>query len=331
VLAIGDGALSGAPAKDWPAVRTVVREQLPDVTQTEILGLRDGHGRQAVRFAVPGRTNYSFGYAARFRASTLVGAEALSLTPLAGDALARARSVLERGGAVVMTNEPVSATTVRVRAEHAPAVEVPAVYVDYGTYGMAPMLGVVSPALAHRLGQSTRLVGLHLHGAYITSGEQDRLTQALGVLSRPPDIYVEHGYQVDGTEKVVLWILFGLAGILMLGGTLTATFLALSDARSDLATLSAVGASPRMRRGVAAAYAVSVGLVGALLGAAVGFIPGVAVSYPLTRDFTGEGPSHYLSIPWLEIVGLVVLLPVLTALVVGLLARSRLPLVARLD
>lgn len=330
-LPIGDGALSGAPAKDWPAVRTVVHEQLPDVTQTEILGLRDGHGRQAVRFAVPGRTDYSFGYAARFRASTLVGADALSLTPLAGDALARARSVLERGGAVVMTNEPVSATTVRVSAEHAPAVEVPAVYVDYGTYGMAPMLGIVSPALAHRLGQSTRPVGLHLHGASITSGEQDRLTQALGVLSRPPDVYVEHGYQVDGTEKVVLWILFGLAGILMLGGTLTATFLALSDARSDLATLSAVGASPRMRRGVAAAYAVSVGLVGALLGAAVGFIPGVAVSYPLTRTFTGEGPSHYLSIPWLEIVGLVVLLPVLTALVVGLLARSRLPLVARVD
>ena len=68
----------------------------------------------------------------------------------------------------------------------------------------------------------------------------------------------------------------------MLGGTLTATFLALSDARPDLATLSAVGASPRTRRGVAAAYAVVVGLVGAVLGAAVGFIPGIAVTWPLT-------------------------------------------------
>ena len=38
------------------------------------------------------------------------------------------------------------------------------------------------------------------------------------------------------------------AAILMLGGTLTATFLALSDARPDLATLAAVGASPRRRR-----------------------------------------------------------------------------------
>ena len=70
----------------------------------------------------------------------------------------------------------------------------------------------------------------------------------------------------------------------MLGGTLTATFLALSDARPDLATLSAVGASPRTRRGVAASYAVVVGLVGAVLGAAVGFIPGIAVTWPLTSQ-----------------------------------------------
>ena len=89
----------------------------------------------------------------------------------------------------------------------------------------------------------------------------------------------------------MLWILFGLAAVLMLGGTLTATFLALSDARPDLATLSAVGASPRTRRGVAAAYAVSVGVVGAVLGAAVGFVPGIAISYPLTRSYSA-GPGR---------------------------------------
>jgi putative ABC transport system permease protein len=132
-----------------------------------------------------------------------------------------------------------------------------------------------------------------------------------------------------------------LGGVLMLGGTLTATFLALSDARPDLATLSAVGASPRTRRGVAAAYAVVVGVVGAMLGAAVGFIPGIAVTWPLTSNgysagtcanactFTNSGP--YLDIPWLMVLGLVVALPALTAVLVGLFARSRLPLVARLD
>ena len=66
-------------------------------------------------------------------------------------------------------------------------------------------------------------------------------------------------------------------------------------------------------------------LVGAVLGAAVGFIPGIAITYPLTRTFARVGPSHYLDIPWLQILALVVALPLLTALVVGLLARSRLP------
>ena len=70
----------------------------------------------------------------------------------------------------------------------------------------------------------------------------------------------------------------------MLGGTLTATFLALSDARPDLATLSAIGAAPRTRRRVAAAYALVIGFVGAVLGAGVGFIPGVAISRPLTAS-----------------------------------------------
>ena len=45
----------------------------------------------------------------------------------------------------------------------------------------------------------------------------------------------------DNETLILLGILFGLGAVLMLGGTLTATFLALSDARPDLATLSAVG------------------------------------------------------------------------------------------
>jgi putative ABC transport system permease protein len=120
----------------------------------------------------------------------------------------------------------------------------------------------------------------------------------------------------------------------MLGGTLTATFLALSDARPDLATLSAVGASPRTRRGVAAAYAAFVGVVGAMLGSAVGLIPGIAVTWPLTsaQGFDGGPPTGpFLDIPWPLVVALVLVLPALTALVVGLFARSRLPMVARLD
>ena len=156
-------------------------------------------------------------------------------------------------------------------------------------------------------------------------------------------LYVERGYQAPDENVILLLVLFTLGGVLMLGGTLTATFLALSDARPDLATLAAVGAAPRSRRGVAASYALVVGFVGAVLGAAVGFIPGVAITYPADHDrasrscmSTNNGPmvcdngGPYLDVPWLLIVGLVIVLPLLTALIVGLTARSRLPLAARL-
>ena len=159
-------------------------------------------------------------------------------------------------------------------------------------------------------------------------------------MSNRASIYVERGYQEDDETLILLGILFSLGAVLMIGGTLTATFLALSDARPDLATLSAIGAAPRTRRGVAASYALVVGFVGALLGAAVGFIPGIAITYPLTStefmsnalDARGnELPSHFVDIPWSMILGLVVVLPLVTAAIVGLTARSRLPLVARLD
>ena len=78
-----------------------------------------------------------------------------------------------------------------------------------------------------------------------------------------------------------------------------------------------------------------------MLGAAVGFIPGIAVTWPLTgqgfsagscvNECTSASSGPYLDIPWLMVLGLVVVLPASTALVVGLFARSRLPLVARLD
>jgi putative ABC transport system permease protein len=196
---------------------------------------------------------------------------------------------------------------------------------------IAPARVLVPPSFVQRYGLRAVPTALVLSGPPLSRDQESRLREVLAGVDRTAYLYVERGYQTPGSTKVVLWILFGMALVLMLGGTLTATFLALSDARPDLATLSAVGASPRTRRGVAAAYAVVVGLVGAVLGAAVGFIPGIAISYPLTRTYALLGPSHYLDIPWLLIGAIVVGLPLLTASAVGLLARSRLPVVARLD
>ena len=138
------------------------------------------------------------------------------------------------------------------------------------------------PRRPSELGAEPATVALAVTGT-CREQQEEAVNEALAAISESASLYVERGYQADDDDgHRPARSCSSLGGVLMLGGTLTATFLALSDARPDLATLSAVGASPRTRRGVAAAYAVVVGVVGAMLGAAVGFIPGIAVTWPLT-------------------------------------------------
>ena len=193
--------------------------------------------------------------------------------------------------------------------------------------GYAPTGAIVPTSVAARAGLDVVVSELVLTGD-IDRATETRIEEQVAGAAAGTYLYVERGYQRPPEATIVLLVLGALGGVLMLGGTLTATFLALSDARPDLATLSAVGAAPRTRRRVAAAYALVIGVVGAVLGAVVGFIPGVAISRPLT-SFGDDGP--YLDVPWLLVVTIVLALPLLTAAVVGLTARSRLPLVARLD
>lgn len=180
----------------------------------------------------------------------------------------------------------------------------------------------------------------------LTAADRERLqyeletSPTLTAVGLTAYVTVEPGWQND--LRIVLLILGGAAGVLVLAGSLTAALLALSDARADFATLGAVGASPRTRRRIAGAYGWAIAFLGAVLGAAVGFIPGVAITYPLTTngggaldgrvDLTGAPiADHYLVVPWTMVVLLVVGLPVVVGLVVAGVTRSRLPMVARID
>jgi putative ABC transport system permease protein len=194
---------------------------------------------------------------------------------------------------------------------------------------------VLSAQAATDLGVTPEEDGILIDGEITGAQEQD-VNEALLALDAEASMYVERGYQNDDETVIIQLVLGALAAVLMLGGTLTATFLSLSDARPDLATLSAVGASPRSRRAVAASYALVIALVGAVLGVGVGLIPGIAVTYPLTgaswvQEMDPSLPSHFLAVPWLLIGSLVIALPVVTALLVALFTRSRLPMVARID
>lgn len=259
--------------------------------------------------------------------------------PLSAQQQARVDEVLAAGGVVALSNTGDPAVDeVRVvdypggrgdaKRTTLPATTVP-VELD-----QANAQGVISEAGAREAGLEVATTALVVRGGLSDEEAQDAKEVVAG-LPGPAGLYVERGYQPPEEVRIFQLVLGGLGAVLMLGGTLTATFLALSDARPDLATLGAVGAAPRTRRAVAAAYALVVGAVGSVLGALVGLVPGIAVTYPLTRPidygFGTTGPAHYLDVPWLLLGVVVVGLPLLSALVVAVASRSRLPIVARLE
>ncbi len=352
----GVGVLTGYETPAWSSYRAVVAQEAPDAEVTDQLGLAEtapdgGFSYTDVR--VPGLDYLLDSSGSSLGATILVSDDRLpyGLLGVAEGDVARAEEVLRSGGMVAFTSPgiEVDATEAKlVRETYAPdggestskaTATVPTEFVELDKPWAGPA-AVVSTAAAAELGVEPAVVALVIGKDQLSKDQEEAIDEALGGVDLNASLYVERGYQADDETVIAQLILVGLGGLLMLGGTLTATFLALSDARPDLATLSAVGASPRTRRGVAAAYAVVVGFVGALLGAAVGFVPGIAVSRPLTSQNYGniapDGTAQFnsgpfLDVPWLMILGLVVALPLLTAAVVGAFARSRLPLVARLD
>ena len=330
----------------WTALRDVVDRELPDAAVIEAHGLSDVGA--SVRVRVPGTRSVLDTYGQALGATVMVADDALpvGMIGVAPGDVPRAEQALGQGGMVAFVQP---GTTIRadratvVHRSYDPATgaetgthraTVPTTFVAMTSAWAGPQ-AVMSTRAVAALGVEASIVALDITSP-ISAQDEAAVNEGLGAVAESASLYVERGYQPDDATVIAQLILIVLGAALMLGGTLTATFLALSDARPDLATLSAVGATPRTRRAVAAAYAVVVGLVGAVLGAAVGFIPGIAVTRPLTSQgfsagsggVTSTGP--FLDVPWLMVLGLVVLLPAATALVVGLFARSRLPLVARL-
>jgi putative ABC transport system permease protein len=355
-VASGVGIARGyGPDVSWPAMHAVLERELPRTTVSELRGLVEDGGYSEV-FGPHEETVLDTSGDA-LGANIMVSSGPLPVGLLGVDKadVQRAEAMLGRGGIVafVSPGRHVDGSTATVVQHLYDAetgedngtrrAELPAAFVTL-TDPWAGPAAVVSPAAAQELGAEPATVALAVTGP-ISEKQEEAVDEGLRAVVADSGLYVERGYQPDDATVIAQIVLVVLGAVLMLGGTLTATFLALSDARPDLATLSAVGASPRTRRGVAASYAVVVGGVGAVLGAAVGFIPGIAVTWPLTSagysggcggaagqvvcEGTKIGP--FLDVPWLMVIALVVVLPAVTALVVGLFARSRLPLVARLD
>jgi putative ABC transport system permease protein len=193
----------------------------------------------------------------------------------------------------------------------------------------APARVVVPPSLVDRLPVPFETSQLVVGGPeHPVTAEQERdLREALTAVSPNSNVYVERGWIDDQWLARLLLILVG--GALVLVSTLTATGLALADARPDLSTLAAIGAAPRTRRLMAMGSAAVIGVFGALLGVLAGLAPGIAVAYPLTSNDYGSGASSLVVIPWDLLAAVAVGVPLLAVVVTGLAVRSRLPMQRR--
>jgi putative ABC transport system permease protein len=351
---------------DWSAIESVVRRQLPASHITHMLGVAN-----AVSFPLPaggsapdgldvqpilrgGADQNGQSYASNFGTGVLVGTRTFQSMGihLSKSDRARATQALSSGKVVVFASQAVAARVTSVRLlRQRTSTDGNNTSIDTVAKWTVPAVGITAPGTAQpaqavvsetalrRTGLTATTTALLVDGVHISTAGNDALSEALTGVDINSFVWVERGFH-DNSTAVILLLLGCVGGALVLGGTLTATFLALSDARPDFATMGAVGAAPATRRTVAASYAATIGIVGATLGALVGFIPGIAVTYPLTSASWAKGSidtagapiaDHFIDVPWLMIVGLVVALPLLTAAIVGLATRARLPMVSRLS
>jgi putative ABC transport system permease protein len=234
-------------------------------------------------------------------------------------AVASQRTVVLAHGTFVMDQTTFGPTKVVTTATEELTV-VPVAAAKRGSGAMPAETGAfVTPETATRLGWPTYQAMVLLRapdGGPIDEATQKRLDELVG---DEGGLYVERGFQ--RVDVVVMRIMMGLAAALVLIVTLISTALSLAEQQTDLGTLAAVGATRRTRRGFAAAQATAIGLVGAVLGVAVGLVPGIAISYPLTVQSTWdpvtgqEAPgTHYLVIPWVPLLLVAVGVPVLAGL-----------------
>lgn len=148
-------------------------------------------------------------------------------------------------------------------------------------------------------------------GAPVTDETLERLREVLG---DEFDVSAERGFTRD--DRTVVAALLGVFALLILVITLTSTALTVAEQQSDQATLAALGATRGTRRLMAGAAAFLLAAVGCVLGVAVGLVPGIAISRALTSNgwsaATGvpEGQETILVIPWISLLVVGVLVPV---------------------
>lgn len=178
----------------------------------------------------------------------------------------------------------------------------------------------ISPATARTLGLPYAIsTVLAATKTMPTTAQLDALNSAVDVLAGSPTahyfIRVERG--PAQTAGAFSWAIVGLAALIAIGAAAVAIGLARADGRRDQETLAAVGGGSRVTRGFGFWQALVLAGTGAVLGAAVGLVPAVALTLP--------GSSTMFSAPWPTIVGAATMMPLAIACGAWLLAAGPAP------
>lgn len=201
-----------------------------------------------------------------------------------------------------------------IRTATVPAVEVELDRMTMGVLLSSRFLATIDTARAHDWPVRTSQLTLHDPAGPISEDLSDRLG-----FGTDDTIYLatERGFQSE--YATIIAVLLGIFALLLLVITLTSTALTLAEQENDQATLAALGSGRGTRRVMAAAQAFTLCVIGAVLGVAVGIVPGVALAYPLTAQswnpLTGEqvNGDPVLVFPWLVLLGFAIAVPAVAA------------------
>ena len=182
------------------------------------------------------------------------------------------------------------------------------------TYTSLP-LALLDPAQADRRGWDAVPTGRWL---IETTRSLDRAE-----LDTAREIAARHGLQIesrdDNSDLRMIRLATGLIGMLLALGVLAATLgLIRGESVNDLRTLTAAGARPMTRRGIAAVTAGALAAVGALLGIVSAYV-GLAAA----------GVDHLTPLPWGDLAIIAVATPLLATAAAWILGGREPPVITR--
>ena len=328
---------------DYDAVKSKVSAIFPSRTLTPLL--TDAQAR--IRIEKPDCSNkeecewspmidYSNGSSGSADvSSSVVAADAATLKAWGVDLTSAQSKALKAGkGLVPATNETGPGQTLNLRvvdnngeAIKAAAQTIGVIKADLGMgpvpAGTRPILAnlIVSPETATSFALPLSAQKVLISGTVSAAEVKSLRTVIKGngqsLIDSLSQLDVERGYHNDDSFIVILLAVVG--GVAVLIGTLSATGLALNDARPDFATLNAIGATPSTRRVMAASQALTIGVLGVAMGLIIGLLPGILAARSLTRDETG---GSIVQLPWMLFVILAIVVPLLAAGASGLFIRN---------